>query len=59
MLAKKVGQEINAENAHLLQVSYIDGVSEDGVEIKGNLVHTIGERKVICTFSLADIAVIK
>lgn len=59
MLAKKVGQVINAENFNLLQVSYIDGVTEDGVEIKGNLIHTIGERKVLHTFSLADVAVIK
>jgi hypothetical protein len=59
MLAKKVGQVINATNVNLLQVSYIDGVTEDGVEIKGNLIHTIGERKVLSTFSLADIAVIK
>lgn len=59
MIAKKVGQVINAENAHLLQVSYINGVTEDGVVIEGNLIHTIGERKVISTFSLADIASIK
>jgi hypothetical protein len=59
MLAKKVGQVINGDNFNLLQVSYIDGVTEDGVEIKGNLIHTIGERKVLHTFSLADVAVIK
>ena len=59
MIAKKVGQVINAENAHLLQVSYINGVTEDGVVIEGNLIHTIGERKVISTFSLADVASIK
>jgi hypothetical protein len=54
MLAKSV-EGINAQNVKELQVSWIEGTNDNGDEVSGYMVHPIGERKVLSSFSLADI----
>jgi hypothetical protein len=54
MLAKSI-TAIDANNAADLQVSWIEGTTETGNPLEGFMVHPTGERKVVSTFSLADL----
>jgi hypothetical protein len=58
MLAKSI-KAITPENAGELQVSWIEGTTEEGNELSGYMVHPTGERKVVGSFSLADLVAAK
>lgn len=53
MLAKKV-LKIDATNIRDLDVSWVEGVTEDGSPIKGFMVHTRGVVEIISSFSIAE-----
>ena len=57
MLAKSI-TGINASNAGVLQVSWIEGTTDSGEPLEGYMVHPVGERKVVATFSLADLTAV-
>ena len=58
MLSKQV-TAVTAENIHSLQVSWLEGVDDRGISVKGYLLHRAGTpAEVLSTFSLADVAVI-
>ena len=54
MLAKSI-TGIDATNVATLQVSWIEGTTEDGNELSGYMIHPTGERVVKASFSLADL----
>jgi|APFre7841882793_1041355.scaffolds.fasta_scaffold16258_2 hypothetical protein len=54
MIAKSI-TAIDASNVTALQVSWIEGTTDAGEALEGYMVHPVGERKVISTFSLADL----
>lgn len=57
LLANKI-KVIDASNALALDVSWVEGTTEQGTPIKGYLVHTRGTVEVVSTFSIADLATI-
>jgi hypothetical protein len=58
MLSSKV-TAVTAANIRDLQVSWVEGTNDNGVSVKGYLLHRVGTpAEIISTFSLADVAAI-
>jgi hypothetical protein len=58
MLSSKV-TAVTAANIRDLQVSWVEGTNDNGVSVKGYLLHRAGTpAEIISTFSLADVAAI-
>lgn len=58
LLSSKISN-ITAANVRDVQVSWIEGINEKGIAIKGYLVHRVGTpAEVLSTFSVADMATI-
>lgn len=57
LLSKKI-DAVTPANAGSLEVSYIEGTDENGVAVKGYLLHRVGTVEVLSTFSLSDVAAI-
>lgn len=57
MLTKHIS-EVTASNVRDLQISWIDGITEEGKKINGYLLHRMGTpAEVLSTFSVTDVAV--
>ena len=58
MLSSKV-TAVTPQNIHELQVSWVEGTNDNGVMVKGYLLHRVGKpAEILSTFSLADVAAI-
>lgn len=58
MLSSKV-TAVTADNVRDLQISWVEGTNDNGVSVKGYLLHRAGTpAEILSTFSVADMATI-